>query len=274
MGESKRRKTAEAARPPDDAEAHRLMHDIPLSLPSRLLDGGDAEAMTLAAFRFAGINRRDGRVGLERIAPRTPADKVLAVLGLARGLIHPRSDQANAHLVEGKELGCAAGCGTCCNQPVDVTIPEAILLAMTLVGEDDPRRVAVRERAAEFAARPEADRFSRPIRCPFLADDGNCSAYAVRPVVCRCYYSDSRSRCEEAFRRLTDGIDGGTIDAYTMPQLLGRANVAALQGLCKDAGLQWQLVNLIEALGQIATDPGIIERWANGEAVFRTLPEA
>lgn len=271
MGESKRRRTAN--RGVSDADAHRLMDDIPLALPSNLAEGADGEGMLKGAFRFAGINRRDGRIALEKIAPKTPADKVLALLGLTKGLIHPRTEQANTHLMTGKEIGCAAGCGTCCNQSVDVTIPEAILLAMDLVKEDDHRRAVVRDRATEFAARTEGERFKRPIRCPFLGEDGNCTVYAIRPVICRSYYSDSRNRCEAAFRKLAEGSDGGSIDAFVMPQLLGRANVAALQGLCKDAGLQWGLVTLTEAVSQILEDPSVIDRWSEGQSPFRTLAQ-
>lgn len=274
MGESKRRKVAQDAGIVSDSQAHMLMRDIPLTLPDNLAVGPREEEMLTGAFRLAGICRRDALERYKREDPQDETAKVMALVGIVRGLFHHRTDQANGTLMAGEKIGCSAGCGSCCHQAVDVTIPEAILLALEIGRDGDPRKPEVRARADEFAARTPEDRFKKPIRCPMLGVDGRCSVYEMRPVVCRSYYSDSRERCERAFRDITAGLGDSGIQSFVLPQLFGRAHVAALQGLCKDAGLQWQLVNLIEAVGQIIAEPSIIERWINGEAVFRTLPES
>jgi Fe-S-cluster containining protein len=274
MGEGKRRKAAIEAGVVSDADAHLLMRDIPLTLPDNLAAGPREEEMLVGAFRLAGICRRDAAARLKREAAEDLTARVMSMIGIVRGLFHHRTDQANETLMKGERVGCAAGCGTCCHQAVDVTIPEAILLALEIGRDGDPRKPIARARADEFAARTDSERFKKPIRCPLLGEDGNCSVYESRPIVCRGYYSDSRAKCEEAFRAIVAGLPDSGIQSFVLPQLFARAHVAALQGVCKDAGLQWQLVNLIEAVGQIVADPSVVERWANGEAVFRTLPEA
>jgi len=269
MGEGKRRKAMGEA-----VEAfERVMADIPLSLPSGLATMPGADEAVRAAFRFAGVCRLEGRERVRRESPETPTDKVLVLLGILRSLIHPRTDLAVERFVAGSAVGCGPGCGACCDQPVDVTIPEAVTLATELVRADDPRRAALSAAATEFRARPPDERHRRPLRCPFLDADKLCSVHDRRPVNCRAWLSDSRARCVEGFARRAAGFNDAGVHAFAGPQIVGRGHVAATQGLCRDLGLQWGLVNLVDATALIISDDTAIERWSRGETVFETLAQ-
>jgi len=273
MGESKRRKAAVDAGRATVDEFERVMGDIPLSLPSGLATMPGADGAVRAAFRFAGACRLEGRERIRRESPDTGTDKVLVLLGIIRALIHPRTDEAVERFVGGAAIGCEAGCGTCCDQPVDVTIPEAVTLATELARLDDPRRARLTAAAREFADRSPEERYRRPLRCPFLGDDKLCSVYERRPVNCRAWLSDSRARCVEGFARRAAGLSDAGVHAFAGPQIVGRGHIAATQGLCRDLGFQWGLVNLVEATALILSEDGAIERWSRGEAVFKTLSQ-
>jgi Fe-S-cluster containining protein len=97
---------------------------------------------------------------------------------------------------------CKANCGHCCYQAVGVTEPEAKLISdhlgkplvkpevnyLTQIkaqaeangGKLDPKDTELRdEEVVKYAGKP----------CTFLAKDGNCSIYEVRPMACRTYFS-------------------------------------------------------------------------------------
>lgn len=270
MGEGKRRRAAVDA---GVSNADRIMADIPLSLPGGLAATPNADEIARTAYRFAGACRAAGRERFRREAPETPTDKVLALLSIVRALVHPQTDRAVEAFTAGETVGCGPRCGTCCDQPVDATIPEAVMLAAELSRPDDPRRERVRAALSAFHAPPIAERWRRPTRCPLLSDDKLCTVYDRRPVNCRAWISDSRARCVEGFALRAAGMADAGVRAFAAPQIVGRGHIAAIQGLCRDLGLQWGLVNLVEATALILEDETAIDRWSRGETVFEELPQ-
>ena len=100
-----------------------------------------------------------------------------------------------------KPKACQAGCTYCCHLQVDVSAPEALRLASYL--RDNLSRAefvdfTLRVKAAEIQARGlnSYERFFARIPCPVLMD-GKCSAYEVRPLVCRGYNSFSWVACAQ-----------------------------------------------------------------------------
>jgi hypothetical protein len=63
-------------------------------------------------------------------------------------------------------------------------------------------------------------------------------------------------------------------NSYIWPRFFGRALSAALQGLCRDAGVQADSVELSAAVAAIVADPGLVARWAAGEPVFAARSKA
>lgn len=110
--------------------------------------------------------------------------------GVAMGL-HQLVDQAVAHTnatsEHGKDVSCRKGCNHCCKLPMHILKAEA-LLALHHAREHgikfDVDRLR-RQRGHTFKDWQAVAIEDRT--CVFLAQDGTCSIYEVRPSVCRKY---------------------------------------------------------------------------------------
>ncbi len=117
-----------------------------------------------------------------------------------------------------KPLACKAGCAWCCHQGVDVTLPEASLIAAWLdksVPPAERRRLvaAVRDVAARSRGLTPVERQRAAIPCAFLKADGACGIYAVRPLLCRAALATDAERCRRAFV----GGEPGTEETWREP---------------------------------------------------------
>ena len=114
-----------------------------------------------------------------------------------------------AEAAEGKNVSCKAGCGACCSQAVPISEMEVYHISEVVNAMPEPRRTEIRERFARslrhfretgwFAAlRSRKGQtwagaeelvlkyFRENVPCPFL-ENGSCSIYEHRPIVCREY---------------------------------------------------------------------------------------
>jgi Fe-S-cluster containining protein len=151
-------------------------------------------------------------------------------------------------------LACNDGCCYCCRKPgVLVSMPELLrLLRYVEDNWDESSREALSCRAQQYIDRLGGRDFSAPTResipCPFLVG-GRCSAYDVRPLVCRGYNSTSADACRRAhddggqsvpiFSVLKDVSDGATIG---MLQAAGSAETADAMfdlGTALNLSLRW-----------------------------------
>jgi Fe-S-cluster containining protein len=57
-------------------------------------------------------------------------------------------------------------------------------------------------------------RDERPDRCPFLSDEGECTIYPVRPMVCRTYGVLSREQVEETAKEVRGSLPDRWINAF------------------------------------------------------------
>jgi len=123
---------------------------------------------------------------------------------------------------EGKSISCSAGCDACCFQLVPIAPVEALHLEQVIEAMPEPRQAAIRKRFAEaveqlqeegMLERLEAamlannldsaerqqmsdDYIGMKLPCPFL-EEGSCSIYADRPLICREYLVTSPAiNCE------------------------------------------------------------------------------
>lgn len=98
--------------------------------------------------------------------------------------IRAKLDATTERAVAGKSVSCKAGCSACCQQLVYATLAEA-----ADISEAFPEKVLeLKPRLVELSARLMRD--AEPMRfwgtrCVFLGDDGLCSVYERRPLVCR-----------------------------------------------------------------------------------------
>ena len=107
---------------------------------------------------------------------------------------------------------------------------------------------------------------TRRAPCPML-EDNVCQIYGWRPLVCRAYFSFDLRQCQIlAFCAPQPGGSGGygrAIDA------LDRAVAAGARAALADLGLDGMPQYYDTALRLLFSVDDVIERWLNGEDVFR-----
>jgi uncharacterized protein len=174
--------------------------------------------------------------------------------------VHGAMSAAIDALPSKAQHACAPGCFFCCYLPVDVLAPEAFRVAAHLKQTRSPGELA--ELVYRLGAPGGHDPGTRP--CVFL-DQGRCSIYEVRPMVCRGYNSLSKERCEALYHDTSvdlkgtkDGVAGDVAEA------MEDGIIAGLTALGLDA--QWYELSSAVLRALEATDGP--ERWARGEAVF------
>jgi Fe-S-cluster containining protein len=181
--------------------------------------------------------------------------------------ILPQAEKTIAEFVAAADVQCRAGCSFCCHQNVDVTIPEALLVALQLGDEADPRRAAILAAADAVQGLDDDARIATGKPCPLLVDK-RCSVYEVRPITCRSLTSPDAARCQAAMESLEAGEGPLPIEIYVVLRFLCGGEQGAIRGICRDLGLQADLVELTQTVAAIIRDPMLIERWASGEHVF------
>ncbi len=250
----------------------RPVTDIGIRVPDIVTLPIDPELLEVVT-NNAAITRGTGLALIEATVAGDPAIKLVAILSVVKVMAFGRSDQNPAVLAQhGAKIECSAGCAACCHQMVEATIPEAILVAMQIGGEEDPRRDAILSEAQAYLRDGRQRSLPRP--CPLLREN-QCSVYEVRPLVCRSVLSPNARRCHDALASLQRGETSSAIhsDAYEAPLLLSRGDQAGVRGICKDLGLQYDVVHLAETVAAILRDPATVDRWLAGEKVFTATSE-
>jgi Fe-S-cluster containining protein len=124
------------------------------------------------------------------------------------------------------KLDCKEGCSYCCCKPgVLVSVPEFVRIVNHIrtafsAGEVSDLAERARTYAAQMQGRSLDEFVDDSVPCPFL-DNGRCSVYAIRPLVCRGYNSTSVDACRDAhenadhfvpiFSVIKDVTDGATV---------------------------------------------------------------
>jgi hypothetical protein len=189
-------------------------------------------------------------------------------LDALKGIVFPQAERTIAEFAGAPaKIECRSGCCFCCYQNVDATIPEAIVIALGLTDPADPRVAAVLGAADAFKALDDDARIATARPCPLLVDR-QCSVYEHRPLACRSLVSPDATRCHQAMASLEAGTGVLPIEIYVVLQFLCSGEQAAARGICRDLGLQDDIVELTQTVAAILRDPALVERWAAGEHVF------
>jgi Fe-S-cluster containining protein len=247
----------------------RSIDDVGLRLPQGLSEEMaapfmDYVVMKAAALRGAAMNGAGPAVA---VGPNPWVRLKFMVDVMTTGLL-PQADATVAEFAAADaKIQCRSGCTFCCHQNVDVTIPEAILVALRLGDEADPRRAATLEAAEMFTGLDDEARIATGRPCPMLVSE-RCSVYEVRPLACRSFTSPDAANCQTALDSLKGGKGVIRADVYAVLQFLCNGEQAATLGICRDLGLQAAIVDLTQTVAAIIRDPKLIERWAAGEQVF------
>ena len=155
----------------------------------------------------------------------------------------------------GSQVPKNADCPSCRDHKILVTAPEVLAIVdhvQRKLPEPEVQRirglaVANAQRACGLDAQQHA---AAGLVCPLHCSQGDCAAYAVRPVHCRSWHMLSEAAHDEEaraeFTRMEDGI---------------------VQGL-NAAGLDGTKYELNSALAVAFQDSAVRGRWAHGESVF------
>jgi Fe-S-cluster containining protein len=252
---------------PTPQTPYRSMNDIGVRVP-RGMEQPVAPALKADVDRLAGATRATGIVAAAQQVARDPASKLPAVLALLKILGFGHAQETIDEVIAGApKIGCGAGCAHCCYQNVEATIPEAILVAAHLADPSDPRRDAVLKAAAARRRMSDKQR-RRPGRpCPLLVDN-RCSVYEDRPLMCRAMLAVDGAQCGAALASVLAGGEEGQVEQFTTAQYYVLGDQAGIRGICKDMGLQFDLIELTDAVAAILRDPTLPERWIAGERAF------
>lgn len=222
------------------------------------------------------------------LAVHPKRDEIIAVAQVLRSKLVERENLCRAreaaelaHLLMERALraapakvaiACRKGCGYCCHSYVMALPPEVFRLshAIRAGGSESIDATEVARRTAPLRGLGPAERIGAKLACPLL-ENGACSAYELRPLVCRQATSLSLPVCIEEF----DGIDkGGSIEISAAHMThSSNANVVLL-GAMRGAGLPTQAYELAAALVAALAMPDSERRWLEGEDVFGDVPRA
>jgi hypothetical protein len=111
-----------------------------------------------------------------------------------------------------------------------------------------------------------AERSATRLRCGLLGDDGLCSVYEARPLVCAGVYSLSREACESAARQDDVAAQQVPLDRPAKAWTMGVSG--GLQRALVEAGLDGNLYELKSIVLCALNTPDANRRWLAGEDIF------
>ena len=133
-----------------------------------------------------------------RFLVELPGKTLLEALEAYRAVLEPLVSGALGTTA----VACAAGCATCCHQPIYVSFVELAALVLsdearffgTAFGEAlrgaGRRLVPLRQKAGDDPRALAEAWFAAKEPCLLLGADGRCTAHAARPFLCRNLFSD------------------------------------------------------------------------------------
>ncbi len=194
--------------------------------------------------------------------PEQPADALLEASRAIHGVSYaadqiPESEQ--------RKWACQSGCNSCCYLMVAVSAVEVLRLVARipeLLGAEGTKSLISNLERRLIRSRPLSTEalVETPMPCALLSEDGSCSVYAERPVICRGYYSFNRYACDDE--------DVPVVPTDNRVLMMADGTRAGLRLACGDAGLGSRAYELNEALHRALTTDDALDRWLNGEDIF------
>ncbi|MDY0291082.1 MAG: YkgJ family cysteine cluster protein [Desulfuromonadaceae bacterium] len=110
---------------------------------------------------------------------------------------------AGLHASDSEMIACNAGCSACCRVNVATLVPEAYNIAAYLrhtrsAAELARLRAQMRQMLVVIGGLDDDERIATNQPCVFLDQEGSCSIYPVRPLLCRSITSTSAEACRAA----------------------------------------------------------------------------
>jgi len=85
--------------------------------------------------------------------------------------------------IYGDKIQCGRGCSKCCSQIFRITNLDGWIIAEHVKSLPEERRNELKQKAKEYLKAKPLCKGELP--CPALGDEGECTIYEARPVICR-----------------------------------------------------------------------------------------
>ncbi len=169
-----------------------------------------------------------------------------------------------------KNLACGEGCSHCCYQYDIGASPLEVIRIAEYINENfsDDEHLSLLEKLSDAEDKkkhfPIEDWGIAKFPCPLLVDD-SCSVYQARPLVCRAMNSYSAKRCRDNHEHPRDD---STVPMYGHQYDIAKFARTGIRLGLYEAGLQFDLLELVPALRIALSTPGARLRWLAGEPIF------
>lgn len=158
-------------------------------------------------------------------------------------------------------VACKAGCGYCCNMPVNTTQYEVFYIADRLrseFAEDRITSMITRVKLALSQRSPDGT-----VQCPFLDANNTCLIYKMRPLACRYYLSLNVDDC---IKHKQDSKQPVKIALHVRAMALGLA--AGACEVLSTTGLDVRRVDLIAGILVALEQADAQDQWLLGQPVL------
>lgn len=169
------------------------------------------------------------------------------------------------------DLACQRGCHHCCFLRVTGYLYEIIAIYMYLNQQLDKSRLEavkhkIKKQYAVIRDKSEEEHYTTNVECPLLVD-GECTAYAVRPMACAGYHSLSESECRWSYENPHIRIHAIPLAPEIQEQERSQRLVAATSLLAHKEPIDEEY-ELISTLHRLFQDPSQIQRWRAGRRLI------
>ncbi|WDI41172.1 YkgJ family cysteine cluster protein [Bremerella sp. P1] len=173
------------------------------------------------------------------------------------------------------ERECQAGCSGCClSAQVDVTGIEAIAVSDYLRTCVDRPTLSQIQSRLERSTQRRIDQMrgtarQLPLACSMLGNDGRCTVYPVRPIICSGVFSTDRDACLDAEQTAKVGDFSSTIPLDNDAIQATGGISGTLQRILVEHGLDGNLYEFNSAVLAAITEKNSLNRFLAGEDLFR-----
>lgn len=205
-------------------------------------------------------------LALKRFRPAREA--AIASYYIAEGHVQDMGSFA----AQDQRVACGAGCWWCCTKIVQVTAPEVLLVARYIRQWPQEAQEVVIARARGYVSAlsglPQQEWPSKRLRCPLLADDGKCSVYPARPLICRAWNSLDAGICRTQWARrwAPGGPKEEMVFEYTT--IVQTIQILLRHSIREKTGIEIEHLVFGPALYIALTEPDAEQRWLAGEDIF------
>lgn len=210
---------------------------------------------------------------LERLS--VPTGK-LDLGGLMGEVVAAAEGELAKHPLEDIKLACRAGCGSCCMLNVAVLFPEVVAIVDYVLKSWPPERLRTLIRRLDqlyrrVAGLDDEARLALREHCAFLDEEGLCSIYPVRPLICRSVTSTDAERCREALLEPWPGAARPVFMYLTQKHLMEAAFIG-LGNALEETWFDARSGQLTVGVQHLLENPGLKEHFLAKRPVWDEMP--